>query len=337
MEQTVIDIKMLKKYLLGDITEPEQQKIEQSLGDDDFFDHLLVVEQGLIDDYFSNNLTKHERQLFVDNFLASPRRHEKLQVAKTLQEYAADSLRRTRTVQEVKSPSLVQRAYSVFQEYKAAILSYAAAAAILALVFCGIWINSLRNHLLSIQAERERQQSQQDELQRQLADLLEEREKAAQQTKAQIDNNQNMNNSGPNRKAIEELNSNTKRPRNSPPKQDMLAGVTIQAEPDSYFVEESGLKGPDERKQVTIIQHGTGFILQLALNGPANYKLYRAVLRTVEGKEIATVENLQLKSTNKGEVITLSINGRLPVNDYTIVLFGDGEKKVGGYFFSVSR
>ena len=68
-DQEIID------YLLGDSTETEQTRMEESLfSGDDLFDRLTFIENRLIDLYVLNQLSDSEREAFEKKYLISDRR-----------------------------------------------------------------------------------------------------------------------------------------------------------------------------------------------------------------------------------------------------------------------
>jgi hypothetical protein len=70
-DQEIID------YLLGDISEPEQLRIEESLfTGDDLFERLSAIENRLIDLYILDKLSSSERLAFEEKYLNSGRRRE---------------------------------------------------------------------------------------------------------------------------------------------------------------------------------------------------------------------------------------------------------------------
>lgn len=62
-------------YLLGDIAEPDQLRVEDSLfSSDNFFERLSAIETRLVDLYVLEKLSPSERKLFEEKYLISPRR-----------------------------------------------------------------------------------------------------------------------------------------------------------------------------------------------------------------------------------------------------------------------
>jgi CHAT domain-containing protein/Tfp pilus assembly protein PilF len=83
------DYKTLRRYLLGEITEPAQlARIEESLlTDDDYFEALGVTADELIDQYLGDELSRQERIHFERHYLSTPERWAKLRFTQTLREY----------------------------------------------------------------------------------------------------------------------------------------------------------------------------------------------------------------------------------------------------------
>lgn len=95
--------KLLRRYLLDDVTAEERRLVEDNLlsGDDgdapanedepDFVDRLLLAEDELIDDYACGFLSERERQLFDANFQLNSDRMQKLFIAQQMASYSADA------------------------------------------------------------------------------------------------------------------------------------------------------------------------------------------------------------------------------------------------------
>lgn len=82
------DDRKLRRYLLGQLDDPEQQKLEERLfTDDELFELLSVIEDELIDDYLDDELSADERTRFDAYFLCSPERHRQLRLAMAFKNY----------------------------------------------------------------------------------------------------------------------------------------------------------------------------------------------------------------------------------------------------------
>lgn len=79
---------ILRKYLLHDLADSEEEQIECNLlTDKDFSRRLAIAQDDLIDDFVSARLTKHEVDRFRDHFLTTPERVQKVNFATALNKY----------------------------------------------------------------------------------------------------------------------------------------------------------------------------------------------------------------------------------------------------------
>jgi len=89
MERTQ-EIKEIRQYLLRQLSEDQQQSIEQRLlVEDDLFEELEIMETQLVDDYVAGSLTSEERKQFDEHFLTIPERRQSLQFARVFRRYVA--------------------------------------------------------------------------------------------------------------------------------------------------------------------------------------------------------------------------------------------------------
>jgi len=66
------DLEVVRQYLLGHLSDSEQQKVEERLlSEDDLFEELEVTEDELIEEYVAGQLTSKERQWLEQNLLTS--------------------------------------------------------------------------------------------------------------------------------------------------------------------------------------------------------------------------------------------------------------------------
>ncbi len=83
--QEIEDERLIRQYLLGELSEEGQAKVQDRLlCDSEFFDRLVIEENELIDDYLRGALTEEREEKFKSYFLAAPERHHKLRFAKAL-------------------------------------------------------------------------------------------------------------------------------------------------------------------------------------------------------------------------------------------------------------
>jgi len=82
---------ILRKYLLHDLADSEEEQIECSLlTDKDFSRRLAIAQDDLIDDFVSARLTKHEAERFHNHFLTTPERVQKVNFATALNKYVVN-------------------------------------------------------------------------------------------------------------------------------------------------------------------------------------------------------------------------------------------------------
>lgn len=100
------DQEMMRQYLLGRLTDEEQQQIEERLlAEDDLFEELEIGQDELIEDYLSKQLSQEECAWVEENFLASPEGKQKHRFAKALNRYVLNQSR----PQSQKRPSWNER------------------------------------------------------------------------------------------------------------------------------------------------------------------------------------------------------------------------------------
>ena len=87
-----VDDALLLKYLLGNLSEQEQVKVEdRAFSDADYLASLEGAEADLIDGYVRGELSPAERRDFERRFLVSPQRRSKVEFARALARVIAES------------------------------------------------------------------------------------------------------------------------------------------------------------------------------------------------------------------------------------------------------
>lgn len=81
---------LLKRYLLGTVTDAARQDLEARLFSDDriLWERLTIAEDELISDYVQNALTPEERRDFESHFVCTNERRAKLEFARALHAHA---------------------------------------------------------------------------------------------------------------------------------------------------------------------------------------------------------------------------------------------------------
>ena len=136
----------LRSYLLGNLNQDAQQRIEQQLMTDSAaFDELLCVEDELIEDYLENTLSEKERHSFENYFLLAPERQRQLAFTRTLKRYVAEQKQKNDSLLPLKKPPQSDR------KSHNGVFKWLLAAALLIMIGGGSWqalrISRLRNAL----------------------------------------------------------------------------------------------------------------------------------------------------------------------------------------------
>lgn len=81
---------LLKRFLLGELSEGERGELEERLfADPAYFKQFRAAEDELTDEYLYGDLDADERERFESFFLTTPERRESFRVAKALKQYIA--------------------------------------------------------------------------------------------------------------------------------------------------------------------------------------------------------------------------------------------------------
>jgi anti-sigma factor RsiW len=323
MEQQTENEGLIARYLLGELPEEEQVRVEDRFfTDDEYFELLSAVEYDLIDDYVNGELTERERQQFEKHFLASPKRRQQVEYAKALMKSASAT-----EVMEMALPSEGRReSVSWWQSVLASLRprSPLAAFSLAATLVVGIgfvWLvvetGRLRNQLGQLQEERSTLQQQEQEFQQQVAQQRQRSDELAKQLdQERIERNR-----------LERELAGLRQPRSS-----FLS-----------FILTPGLARSIEGAKKLVIPSGTDSIqLQLDLDRQDEYRSYRAELRTADGDEVWSQDMLRARPTDQGQAVFLTVPARLLASgDYLLTLSGLTTRgvfeAVGSYQFSVVR
>jgi len=88
MEQEGKNEALLRKYLLGQLNEADEQALEEELlADDELSELLLAEEDELVDDYLGRELSEGERERFDNHFMVTPDREGRLKFGEALSRY----------------------------------------------------------------------------------------------------------------------------------------------------------------------------------------------------------------------------------------------------------
>lgn len=90
MKENVMDDLMARRFLLGDVSVEERERIEELAFDDpETFAFMQSVQDDLIDDFVNDELSSEERERFQNYFLTQPGRRQDVRIGRALQMYLA--------------------------------------------------------------------------------------------------------------------------------------------------------------------------------------------------------------------------------------------------------
>lgn len=148
---------LLKRFLLGELSDGERGEIEERLfADPSYFRQFRAAEDELTDEYLYGDLAADERARFESFFLTTPERRESFRVAKALKQYIAKNadeaaLSGAATLTDAAAPSGTNaradaahvprpEKRSFFDFLRIPALRFSLAAAVLIVAVLGLWL-----------------------------------------------------------------------------------------------------------------------------------------------------------------------------------------------------
>jgi hypothetical protein len=310
----------IKRYLLGELSQHEQEEIEQLLmSDDELYQELLFAEDDLIDDYIFDKLPEAERSKFKQRFLRVPELRQSVGFTAALRKHAQQTAPRT-VAEKPAPPSLFDKLKKFFMQPAVAV---AFATVLLAVLAINVWLirqnSDLKQRVAQLEAGpsvprntdlQQRLASAQSRNEQLSAELLQKKELLAEATRKL------------------EL-AQQQQPSPTPRSGGGVLAITLT----SGFVRESG-QWP--KFSLTADTKTVSFRLDLASNDYANYE---AALQTLEGQQKLTKKGLK---AGQGNSVVFGVPAAvLPPGDYRIVLSGANStgpaNEISSYYFRVLK
>jgi hypothetical protein len=324
-------------YLLGELSEAEQSRLEERFFKDAAYgDFLQSVEDDLIDEYVRGALAPARRERFETRFLSSARRREKVLFAKTWLDHQATSMPAPTAVPPpIKSKAPWWAPFLAWRHAPHPALSYAMAAAALLALTGGVWFYSetrrLRAELWRAQAGRQTDQHRAGELQQQIGSERARSEELAAQLRSQHE--QLAASRKQNERLQQELVQRERPDRSQKGSQGIPGAI-------ASFILAPGIRSGDDGPTRLIVPRGTRAVrLQLDLERGDDYPGYRVELRTAGGNLVWSRDVTALRSTAAGPAVAISLPAAmLAPGEYELALRGiSGKGKfadIGYYYFS---
>lgn len=319
---------ILRRYLLGQLPEQEQARIEGGLfQDDDLFDQLQAIKGELADDYARGELSAGERQQFERRFLASTAWREQVQFSKALAVALAESESESPVRTAPEAAPWWQSALA-FVRAQSAAFQFAMTVAMLALLVGGLWMAS-KNRGLRQQLEQNRQaQAALEQKQRASEEQLTEERARSEQSTSQLELERQQ------RAQLQQEHDALEKQLNELPSFERPV-VSLGLFP--------GIRGSDgEPKRIIVPREAGAIDLKLYFEGAGNYESYRAELRTAGGRMIWSKDGLSVRKTASSNAAVLRLPATLLASgEYEVALSGGISRgqfeDVGYYYFSALK
>ena len=284
----------LTRYLLGELSEPEQAALEERyFRDPQVFNEVLKVESVLVDAYARGQLSAEMRERFERSYLRHPARRQRVEFARALttriDEREGSVTRVEQSPQSASHISWKQRLLAIIGG-PGPKLRFAVALVLVAIALAGIWVfvNSRR------QQQREAAQIQ----------APQQPPETPQQAEKQPDQAARIP------------------PENSPPSPNSNASPAPSIVTLALTV--GGVRSADGGPTPSLsIPHDTTQAQILLELKDDSYPRYRVSLRKVGGPEIFTQTNLRPRSTKAGARFVFRVPAKtLTSGDYVLTLGG---------------
>lgn len=328
METKLINEDLIVRYLLGDLPEEEQARVEErAFIDRRYAEDVVAVESDLIDEYVLGGLSDAERRQFERRFLASAERRQKVEFARALAQVAYAP-----AAEAAAPPATIHwwEAVTAFLRGLNPASQFSMAASALILVLGVSWLIAetirLRTQVAQLQAEHQSEQQarqhQEEALRRQAASASSRSENLAAQLQHE-------------RERRDELARQIERDQ----ARGSSTGVSFIA---SVFLPPGIGRGGDERPKLVVQQSARLARLQIGLERADEFKSFRVELRTAQGQEVWTQDHLRPRQSRAGRIINLTIPvSALSAGQYELTLKGvidsQNTENVRYYYFDVLK
>ncbi|MFN0084394.1 MAG: hypothetical protein ACKVX9_03310 [Blastocatellia bacterium] len=305
---------LLTSYLLGDLPEEEQARIEERIfADDDFYEQIEAATAELADDYARGELTPRERVRYEQRFLFSESGRERAAFARTMAR-AFDKA----PAAAANETSSWRQSIRAFFRGRPISLQFSMAAVMLALALGIGWV--IRQNL-ALRSQLDHSRAEQARLQRQ-ADLATERQRArGEELRAALERE---------RVEREKLQKELDQARvpQSPPA--IPAFV-------SFLLTPGLTRGSDEPEKLVVPAAARQIRLRLDTGGDDDYRSFHAEIRARRGALVWSQAGISARAAASGTIIPLIVpTGALPPGEYELTLQGvvrRGEARVIGYYY----
>lgn len=142
MTKEILTDAVLREFLLGKVDDEENARIESLfLTDSETREKVLVIEQELMEDYLEGSLTAEDKAKFLLRYGQTAAQLQQLRITKAIKDWA---IRENASQTVLPAPSTWERLCTVFRLRPMFVVPIAAAA-LIAIIVAGIWVNTRLN------------------------------------------------------------------------------------------------------------------------------------------------------------------------------------------------
>jgi len=303
---------LVKRYLLGDLSEAEQSALE-----DEYFinpseyDRLCKVEDELLDAAARGSLSEIDREAFERSYLTNPQRRRRVKFARALTQVVDENRAAKRAALQTAARERIERPDTglswlshLARLPRGLRLALSTTAALLILIG-GAWLvietSRLRARLAEALRESEARRLQEQTQARQIADLEAQYKQLAEERgrlQAQL------------RAAIEKA---------SPTSAPVIFALSLRAFRDPGGQEPRPLIIPRGAKEASLRINLTEHV----------FPGYQVMLLTTDGKEVFAIKGLRPQATRNGYVLIVNIPARKFADGDNVISLG-GVSSAGG-------
>jgi hypothetical protein len=300
---------VLVKYLLGNLTEEEQARVEdQAFADPDYLGALEAAEADLIDAYVRGELAQADRRGFECRFLTSPQRRSKVEFARALARVTAEAAPLASATREPVSTWQALR--DLIRGWNPA-LQFAGALAALVCIAGASWLvlenASMRSRVSALRAQRRDLEVREQGLTRDLSQA----QSRADSLAAQMQNRQSSEG----------------------PRAPLVASLVLMA----------GLSRAETRVEQLALSPGALIAhIEIQLEARDDFPRFRADLHARSGREILVLSDLVRRRAGGRYTVSIDVPASaLGTGEYELALKGlpdgEGAQDVGYYYFHVQK
>jgi hypothetical protein len=302
---------LIRRYLLRELAEEEQQRVEERLMTDDaFFERLKIAEDDLVDEYLGNELLQSERERFELSFLTTPEGRQQVSFNTAFNRYVSKAAASRRS-QPVPAPPRRSTFASMlaFFSGQGTFATGALVAACLLLIVSGVL--GVRLWQLHGQLEQMRASGQQgtEELQQQLAEEKARSAQLAQDLQREKADKVNLE------EQIAKLTGGQEPPERPQKEQPQRTLFAVVLNPGT---QRGGGQNPELKLQASANSYKAKLLLE-----DDRYPSYTAILRAIDGSETPISGNLKPAGARATRSVVVSLPASiLRKGDYRLMLYG---------------